>query len=141
MSSKKKHIHINNKKLDTKFSPNKLEKLKFIIVVVKKGHGVATNELMLEEGCSMTVNLYGEGTKEKYVMDILGGEEKNKECILGLISEKKYPSLKERLDNRFTISQASKGTLIAIDVASMAGVLAYKFISDYVGAKKYGSKK
>jgi len=140
MANKIKHNHhkVNNQ---TKFAPAKLDKLKFIIVVVRKGHGVATNQLMLENGCSMTTNLYGEGTKEKYVMDILGGEEKDKECILGLVSEKKYPKLKESLDIRFTISQTSKGILLAFDVESMAGVLAYKYISDFVGAKKYGRKK
>ncbi len=120
------------------FAPKNLEKLKYLIVVVKKGHGLAVNQLLLTNGAAMSTLLYAEGTKDKYVADILGGEESSKECVLALVNEKYYPNIKHLLDLRFTVSAASKGILITFDVASMAGVLAYKFSADFEGARNYG---
>jgi len=138
----KKRNKIDARKKSKAFDANNpnLEKLKLIVCFVKKGHGVATNELILENGASMSVMLYAEGTKEKYVADIFGGEEKSQEGIIALVSEKKYPQLREVLDNRFSISFASRGILLAFDIKSMAGVLAYKFLTDYEGATKYAKK-
>jgi len=123
------------KKFDAKGN-NK--KLKCLLVFVKKGHGVATNELLLENGCSMTTMMYAEGTRDKYVLNILGDKQNAQEAILAICREDRYPAIKEALETRFIISAASKGSLLAFDITSMAGVLAYKFLSDYEGVNNYG---
>jgi len=129
---------INKEENKNVFSPKNLAKLKMLVVIVKKGHGIAVNDLLLENGASMSTVIFAEGTKNKYVMDILGGEENDKECIMTIINENYYLNIKNVLKERFSISQASKGVLLCFDVDSMAGVLAYKFLADFQGAKKYG---
>lgn len=126
----KHHFDVNNKNL---------EHLKLIIVLVKKGHGDATNQLLLENGVVTTTMHYVYGTNDNYVKELFGGsEDKTKEGILAVVSESKYKQVRDALENRFLISSASKGVLLTFDISSMAGVLAYKFLTDYEGAMKYG---
>ena len=88
----------------------------------------------------MSALLYGEGTREKYVADILGGEEHKIEAIFTVMNEKKIKEIKKALHERFIISKDSVGVMFVFDIKSMAGVLAYKYLADFGGASKYGNK-
>lgn len=127
-------------KKEKKFDNGNLERLKVIMIIVKKGHGIAINNLLLENGVSMTSLFFAEGTRQRYITDIFGGEESHKEAILAVVPEKKYRVIKNLLINRFSVSNASKGVMLAINIEKMVGVLAYKYLSDYEGVLKYGKK-
>lgn len=123
-----------------KFDPKRVDQLKMGIILVKKGHGVAINDLLFNHGVAMSVLLYAEGAREKYVADILGAEEHKVEAILTVMNEKKIKEIKEALHTRFVISKDSVGAMFVFDIKSMAGVLAYKYLADFGGASKYGNK-
>ena len=123
-----------------KFDPKHVDRLKMGIIFVRKGHGVAINNLLFDHGVAMSVLLFGEGTREKYVADILGGEEHKVEAILTVMNEKKIREIKSALHERFIISKDSVGVMFIFDIKSMAGVLAYKYLADFGGANKYGKK-
>lgn len=123
-----------------KFDPKRVDNLKVGIIIVKKGHGVAINNLLFEHGVAMSLFLYAEGAREKYVADILGGEERKIELIFTIMNEKKMKDIKAALNQRFLISKDSSGAMVVFDVKSMAGVLAYKYLADFGGASKYGNK-
>lgn len=123
-----------------KFDPKKADRLKMGIILVKRGHGVAINELLFQHGVAMSTLLYAEGAREKYVADILGGEQHQIEVIFTIMNEKKVKAIKEALHTRFIISKDSVGVMFVFDIKSMAGVLAYKYLSDFGGASKYGNK-
>ena len=120
---------------------NKLEHLKMILLFVKKGHATPINDIILVTGGSMTTRFYAYGTKEKYVVDILGGEEKNKEGILALIPESKYNDTRGALVTYFKLYPNAQGVLLTFNISALAGVVAYKFLTDYEGANQYGSKE
>lgn len=124
-----------------KFDPKHVDRLKVGIIIVKKGHGVAINNLLFEHGVAMSLFLYAEGAREKYVADILGGEERKIELIFTIMNEKKMKDIKSALYKRFMISKDSSGAMVVFDVKSMAGVLAYKYLADFGGASKYGKKQ
>lgn len=121
-----------------KFDPKHVDRLKMGIILVRKGHGVAINNLLFDHGVAMSVLLYAEGARQKYVADILGGEEQKVEAILTIMNEKKIKEIKNALHTRFVISKDSVGAMLIFDVKSMAGVLAYKYLADFGGANKYG---
>ena len=121
-----------------KFDAKNVDHLKMGIIFVKRGHGVAINNLLFDQGVAMTTLLYGEGTREKYVADILGGEESKMEAIIAVFNEKRLRDIKKALHERFIISKDSVGVMFVFNVKSMAGVLAYKYLSDFGGANKYG---
>ncbi len=123
-----------------KFDPKQADHLKMGIIFVKKGHGVAINNLLFDHGVAMSVLLYAEGAREKYVADILGGEEHKVEMILTVMNEKKIDEIKSALKKRFVISKDSVGAMIIFDIKSIAGILAYKYLADFGGASKYGNK-
>ncbi|MCQ2792091.1 MAG: hypothetical protein MJ208_01050 [Bacilli bacterium] len=129
------------KQSSKKFDARNADRLKMGLIFVKKGHGVAINNLLFDHGVAMTALLFGEGTREKYVADILGGEESKIEVIIAVFNEKKINEIKEALHTRFVISRDSVGLMIVFDVKSMAGVLAYKYLSDFGGAAKYEGKE
>ncbi len=124
-----------------KFDPKRADHLKMGIILVKKGHGVAINELLFAHGVAMSVLVYAEGAREKYVADILGGEEHKIEAILTVMNEKKVKEIKEALHTRFIISKDSVGVMFVFDIKSMAGILAYKYLADFGGASNYGKQK
>ena len=121
-----------------KFDSRNVDHLKMGIIFVRRGHGVAINNLLFDHGVAMTTLLYGEGTREKYVADILGGEESKIEAILTVFNEKKLKDIKKALHDRFIISKDSVGVMFVFNVKKMAGVLAYKYLADFGGANKYG---
>ena len=123
-----------------KFDPKHADNLKMGIILVKKGHGVAINNLLFDHGVAMSLLLYAEGARQKYVADILGGEEQRIEAIVAVMNEKKIKEIKSALQMRFDISKDSVGAMLIFDVKSMAGVLAYKYLADFGGASKYGNK-
>ncbi len=133
-----------NKKASQKKQPfetgKKLERLKTLIVVVKKGHGTPVSNLILDEGASMTTLFFAFGTKQTYVADIFGGEEQNKEAILAIVPEHRYRKIRLSLESYFATYRASQGIALIFDVSSLAGVVAYKFLADYEGADKYADK-
>lgn len=116
----------------------KIVKLKFLIIIVRKGQGVAISSLLIENGAAMTAISFAQGTKEKYVVDIFGGDEQHKEVITAVINEKRYENVKSAIKYRFGVSNSSKGVLLAFDIAACAGVSAYKYLSDFEGAFNNG---
>ncbi len=123
-----------------KFDPKNVDRLKMGLIMVRKGHGVAVNNLLFEHGVAMSTLFFAEGAREKYVADILGGESQQTEVILTIINERKINEVKKALKERFLISKDSRGIMFIFDVKSMAGVLAYKYLADFGGAAKYGKK-
>lgn len=122
-----------------KFDPKRADRLKMGVILVRKGHGVAINNLLFDHGVAMSLLLYAEGARQKYVADILGGEEQRLEVIIAVMNEKKLKEIKSALQMRFDISKDSVGAMLVFDVKSMAGVLAYKYLADFGGASKYGN--
>lgn len=116
------------------------DKLFLIMIFVKKGHGDATNNLLLENGVSMTTKLYAFGTKTTYAKDIFGGEEKNKEAIFSIIPQSKCQLIHKALEDRFEHYPAAQGVVLVFNIKSFAGVLAYKYLTDYEGALQNGTK-
>lgn len=119
----------------------KHEKLKLFIIFLKRGHGGPTNQLLLDCGVSMSVLTYGNGTKERYVSDVFGSDEKEKDVVIAMVPEKKYLLVQERLLARFQLYPSAQGVVLVFDLKSLAGILAYKFLTDYEGGKENGNKE
>ena len=140
ISFPKINISSSHKKKNDKFENKNLDHLKLLIIFVKKGHGIAINQLLLDRGVAMTTIMYAEGAREKYVLDVLGAEQSQKEAVIAIVNEKKYKRIYESIEARFLISQASNGVLLTFNIKSLAGVLAYKYLSDYGRKNNYGKK-
>ena len=57
-----------------------------------------------------------------------------------MIAEDKYKELHKALQTYFSAYRNSQGVMLTFDVNSLAGVVAYKFLSDYEGADNYDKK-
>lgn len=138
----KKISNQNESKKSTKnFESGKtLDKLKFLIIIVRRGHGVAISDLLIEHGVAMSAISFAQGTRGKYVVDIFGSDEQHKEIITAVVSAKRYNDIKKALQYRFNVSGASKGVLLTFDISACAGVSAYKYLSDFEGVSRYGKK-
>lgn len=115
----------------------KHEKLKFVLILVKKGHGNATNDLLLDLGVSMTTLFYASGTKQKYITDILSNDEQSKEGIFAVVPQHLIKLLQKALASRFHAYPNSQGVVLVFDISALAGIFAYKYLTDYEGAYKY----
>lgn len=130
----------SNTKIEKKFDQeNKnLAKLKLLVIIVKRGQGNAINQILFDCNSASSFITFGEGTKYKYLVDILGGEEDKKEVIFSIINENNYAKIKEKITARFNVSKAAKGVMLCIDINSIASVFAYKYLSDFEGVNVYG---
>lgn len=119
---------------------NNIEKLKLLLIVVNKGRAIGINNMLIKKGVSFTTAFYGEGTADRYLLSAFTGE-KEKEIILCLVKESLVDDIKKETEHRFSVSEAAKGVMIVIDLLSMAGISAYKFVSNFEGSKTYGKKE
>ncbi|MCQ2793907.1 MAG: hypothetical protein MJ207_00830 [Bacilli bacterium] len=115
---------------------------KLCLFLMKKGHGVPTNDLLLENGVNLTLLLYAQGTKNATFASLFSGNETNtREAIFALVPHNKVTRVREAFIERFSRYPEGTCTLLTFEVSALAGVLAYKFLTDYEGAEKYGEKK
>ena len=119
---------------------NNIEKLKLLLIVVNKGRAIGINNMLIKKGVTFTTAFYGEGTADRYLLSAFTGE-KEKEIILCLVKESLVDDIKKEIEHRFSVSEAAKGVMIVIDLLSMAGISAYKFVSNFEGSKTYGKKE
>ena len=117
---------------------NVLRPLKLFLIVVPFGQAnTIINRLNeFDIACSFVFN--GEGSAKYLVGDVRRIPDSRKQIILTLVREDKVEFVKRKLDERFSISKASRGFACSIKVTSIAGVSIYKFLTNTRKVTKVG---
>ena len=126
-------------------STHRLRPLYFVTTVVNENQSEYIVNLNREEEAAVCFVCHGKGTAPKEALQLLRQATK-KEVVFSVLRADRWPSYKEKLDQRFSVSKMAKGIAYAVPMDSIAGVSIYKMLSNTrlfekpVPVKKKGRK-
>ena len=107
-----------------------VRRLKLLITVVDRSKALFYLDLL--EGFEVNVQmvLYGRGTANSQMLDLLGLAETDKAAIISYIREDKVKEAMETLDDKFHRVKNGKGIAYTIALDSIIGVSMYQLLSN-----------
>jgi len=107
-----------------------LERLEFLITIVNEGQDGAIVKILNDNSVSVAFSSHGKGTASSDLYEVFGLGNNSKHVVFSLIKESAWPAIRRGLKERFAISNYAKGVAILVDIDSVCGVSAYKFLTN-----------
>lgn len=123
------------KKVDRNNS-SAIKKLKLLVTVVDRSKALFYVDLLEQFEINMQMVLYGKGTANTEMLNLLGLAESDKAIILSIIREDKVLDIMETLNEKFEKVKNGKGIAYTIPMKSIIGVSVYQFLSNNKIGKK-----
>ena len=117
-----------------------LRKLKILITVVDRSKTLFYVDLLEQFEVNVQMVLYGKGTADSHMRDLLGIGETDKSVIISYIREDKVKEALETLSEKFVKVKNGKGIAYTVDMDSLIGVSTYQMLSNDKTARE-GDKK
>lgn len=117
------------KKVDRNNS-SAIKKLKLLVTVVDRSKALFYVDLLEQFEINMQMVLYGKGTANTEMLNLLGLAESDKAIILSIIREDKVLDIIETLNEKFEKVKNGKGIAYTIPMKSIIGVSVYQFLSN-----------
>ena len=107
-----------------------VKKLKILITVVNRSKALFYMDLIEQYEVNMQMVLYGQGTANSEMLNLLGLAETDKAVIVSVIREDKAKDILETLAEKFMKVKNGKGIAYTIPMKSIIGVSVYQFLSN-----------
>ena len=107
-----------------------VKKLKILITVVNRSKALFYMDLIEQYEVNMQLVLYGQGTANSEMLNLLGLAETDKAVIVSVIREDKAKDVLETLAEKFMKVKNGKGIAYTIPMKSIIGVSIYQFLSN-----------
>lgn len=117
-----------------------VRKLKLLITVVDKSKTLLYVDLLEQFEVNVQTVLYGHGTADSQMLNILGLIESDKSAIISWIREDRVKEAMEALNEKFSKVKNGKGVAYTIPLDSIIGVSAYQLLSNDRTQKEGGKK-
>ena len=133
-----------SKKTATKSTAKKqtsnVHKIKMLVTVVDKSKSIFYVDLLEQFEVNVQMVLYGRGTANSQMLDLLGINEIDKAVIFSFIREDKIKDAMETLSEKFKTVKNGKGIAYTIALDSIIGVSMYQLLSNDKTVKEGGKK-
>lgn len=127
LTKKPEDVKVNRK--DKKQTSN-VRKLKLLVTVVDRSKTLFYVDLLEQFEINVQFVLYGRGTANSQMLDLLGLVESDKSVILSYVREDKIKDVLETLSEKFTTVKNGKGIAYTIPLDSIIGVSMYQLLSN-----------
>ena len=107
-----------------------VRKLKLLITVVDRSKTLFYVDLLEQFEVNVQMVLYGRGTANSQMLDLLGLVESEKSVIISYIREDKVKEALETLDEKFHKVKNGKGIAYTVSLDSIIGVSMYQLLSN-----------
>ena len=124
----------------TKKQVSNVRKLKLLITVIDRSKTLFYVDLLEQFEVNIQMVLYGRGTANSQMMDLLGLAESEKSVIISYIREDKVKEAMETLEEKFHRVKNGKGIAYTVSLDSIIGVSMYQLLSNDRTVKE-GEKK
>ena len=119
----------------SKFIPAKkqvsnVRKLKLLVTVVDRSKTLFYVDLLEQFEINVQMILYGRGTANSQMLDLLGLAESEKSVIISYVRADKVKDALETLDEKFHKVKNGKGIAYTISLDSIIGVSMYQLLSN-----------
>lgn len=122
-----------------------VRKLKMLITVIDRSKTLFYVDLLEQFEVNVQMVLYGKGTANSQIRDLLGLTESEKSVIISYIREDKVKEALDTLDEKFHKVKNGKGVAFTVSLDSIIGVSMYQLLSNdrtvVKGDYKEGDKK
>lgn len=130
--ARKKETTIANKK---SVNPG-IKKLKLLVTIVNRSKATYYIDLLEQFEVNMQLVIYGKGTANSEMRDLLGIVETDKVVLISFVREDKVNDVLETLKEKFDKIKNGKGIAYTIPMNSIIGVSIYQFLSNNKTMKK-----
>jgi nitrogen regulatory protein PII len=113
-----------------------IKKLKLLVTIVNRSKATYYVDLLEQFEVNMQLVLYGKGTANSEMRDLLGIVETDKVVLLSFVREDKVNDVLETLKEKFEKIKNGKGIAYTIPMNSIIGVSIYQFLSNNKTMKK-----
>ena len=117
-----------------------VRKLKILITIVNKSKALFYVDLLEQFEVNVSMVLYGKGTANSQMLDLLGLAETDKAIIISHVREDKVKEILETLGEKFNTVKNGKGIACTVPLDSIVGVWAYQLLSNDRTLKEGGKK-
>ena len=107
-----------------------IKKLKLIITVINRSKALYYTDLLEQFEINMQTVIYGRGTADKELFNILNVDENEKAILLSVVREDQVQDVLEILKEKFQKIKNGKGIAFTIPMKSIIGVSVYQFLSN-----------
>ena len=114
----------------TKKQVSSVRKLKILITIVDRSKTLFYLDLLEQFEVNVQMVLYGRGTANSQMLNILGLVESDKSAIISFIREDMVKSALETLNEKFIKVKNGKGVAYTIPLDSIIGVSNYQLLSN-----------
>lgn len=130
MSKKENKKTEKEKSTSSSKQVSNLRKLKVLVTIVDRSKTLLYLDLLEQFEVNVQMVLYGKGTANSQMLDILGLVESDKSAIISWIREDKVKDAMEALQDKFSKVKNGKGVAYTIPLDSIIGVSAYQLLSN-----------
>ena len=113
----------------------KVEALAAYFIIINREQSKYFIDKFNEIGISMNVILYGYSSPPEQIASLLAPDMLKKDILISFCKQSQLHNIDKIIEERFSISKLSKGIAFAIPIDSISGVVAYKFLVDYLRGK------
>ena len=135
---------INSKKESKAITPKKeisnVKKIKMLITVIDRSKTLFYLDLLEQFEVNVQMVLYGKGTANTEMLNLLGLAESDKSVILSYIKEDRVKDALETLNEKFNKVKNGKGIAYTISLDSIIGVSMYQLLVNDRTIKEGGKK-
>ena len=122
--------NITDEKAVEKKQVSNVRKLKMLITVIDRSKTLFYVDLLEQFEVNVQMVLYGKGTADSQIRDLLGLTESEKSVIISYIREDKVKEALETLDEKFHKVKNGKGVAFTVSLDSIIGVSMYQLLSN-----------
>lgn len=117
-----------------------VRKLKILITIVDRSKALFYLDLLEQFEVNVQLVLYGKGTANSQMLDLLGLVESDKAVIISHIREDRVSEALETLTEKFNKVKNGKGIAYTISLDRIIGVSAYQLLGNDQTVKEGGKK-
>ena len=129
------------KTINTKNEINQgIKKLKLLVTIVDRSKALYYTDLLEQFEINMQMVIYGKGTADRDMLNLLGLTDNDKAIILSVVREENIKDILETLAEKFEKIKNGKGIAYTIPMKSIIGVSIYQFLSNNKTLKKEEKK-
>lgn len=110
---------------------NDLIPLAVVMTIVPRHQETYFLDAYSEIGAPITMVLYAYSQPPVEILSYLGADQTKKTTLLTVCRAEYVPAILKAANARFQVSKEAKGVAFSLPVNNVAGILAYKFLSDY----------
>ena len=138
--AKKAETKKTARKTSAKKQTSNVHKIKMLITVVDRSKSIFYVDLLEQFEVNVQMVLYGRGTANSQMLNLLGIAETDKAVILSFIREDKIKDAMDTLSEKFKTVKNGKGIAYTISLDSIIGVSIYQLLSNDRTVKEGGKK-